>query len=205
MALTADLVARAYRVVADTGPPPDMVRSTEAEWDAAVREMLASHPEGQDMWIFAYGSLLWRPAVEHVGEQLGVARGWHRSFCMRMKTWRGTEDQPGLMMALDRGGQCKGVAYRLANDRVEAQLGKLVRREIPMRPSGKPPTHVPHWIRVRTAQGRIRAIAFVIDRRGPNYVGGLTPDETADILARAKTRSRYGNMGVFVIQGEERV
>jgi cation transport protein ChaC len=185
MPLTADLVARAYRAIEDTGPSPDMVRNTEVEWNAAVRELLASWPDGQDVWIFAYGSLLWNPVVEHVEERMGVARGWHRSFSMRMKTWRGTEDQPGLMMGLDRGGQCKGVAYRLASDTVEAELGKLVRREIPMRPSGKPITHIPRWIGVQMAQGHIRAIAFVIDRRGHNYAGGLTPGETADILAKA--------------------
>jgi glutathione-specific gamma-glutamylcyclotransferase len=185
MSLTVDLVARAFRVVEDTGPPHDLVRNTEAEWDATVRNMLASHPNGQDVWIFAYGSLLWNPVVEHVEERMGIVHGWHRSFCMRMRSWRGTAEQPGLMMGLDRGGQCKGVAYRLAGDTVEAQLGKLVRREMPMRPSGKLPTNIPRWIGVRTAQAHIHAIAFVADRRGYNYVGGLTPDETADILAKA--------------------
>ena len=108
MALTADLVARVHRTVEDTGPPPDLVRTTEADWNAIVREMLSSRPDGQAMWIFAYGSLLWNPAVEHVEERIGVARGWHRSFCMRMRDWRGTIEQPGLMMGLDRGGAVQG-------------------------------------------------------------------------------------------------
>src|SRR5215471_14323988 len=95
MALTAELVARAFRVVEDTGPPPDLVRYTEADWDAVVRNMLAAHPDGQDVWIFAYGSLLWRPVVEHIEERIGVAHGWHRSFCMRLRSWRGTGEQPG--------------------------------------------------------------------------------------------------------------
>ncbi len=185
MALTVDLVARAYRAIENTGPAEDMVRNTETEWNATVREMLASRPGGQDVWIFAYGSLLWNPAVEHVEEHEGVVRGWHRSFCIRMKDWRGTVDQPGLMMGLDGGGQCKGMVYRLADDTVEAQLGKLVRREMPVRPSSKPFTHAPRWVRVQTAQGVIHAIAFVVDRKGANYVGGLTPDETAGILAKA--------------------
>jgi cation transport protein ChaC len=185
MALTAELVAGAYRMVEDAGPPPDTIRNTEADWDATVQELLASRSDGQDVWLFAYGSLLWNPVVEHTEERLGVARGWHRSFCMRMRTWRGTLEQPGLMMGLDRGGQCKGVALRLASETVEVQLGKLVRREMPMRPLGKRSTNVPRWIEVETAQGRLRAIAFVIDRRGHIYAGKLTPDETADILAKA--------------------
>jgi cation transport protein ChaC len=99
-------------------PPPDTVRNTETDWDAAVQELLASRLDGQDVWLFAYGSLLWNPAVEHVEERMGMARGWHRSFWMRMRTWRGTLEQPGLMMELDRGGQCKGVALRLAGETV---------------------------------------------------------------------------------------
>ncbi|WP_245319098.1 gamma-glutamylcyclotransferase [Mesorhizobium temperatum] len=185
MALTVDLVARAYRAIENTGPAPHMVRNTETEWNATVREILVSRPDGQDAWIFAYGSLLWNPAAEHVEERAGVVRGWHRSFCIRMRDWRGTVDQPGLMMGLDRGGQCGGMALRLAEDTVEAQLGKLVRREMPVRPSRKPFTHTPRWVQVHTVQGLIRALAFVVNRKGVNYMGGLTPDETATILATA--------------------
>jgi len=185
MALTADLVARTIRAIENTGPPPDLVRNTETEWNAIVREMLATRPDGRDVWIFAYGSLLWNPAVEHVEERAGVVPGWHRSFCIRMRDWRGTVDQPGLMMGLDRGGQCRGMALRLAQDTVEAQLGKLVRREMPVRPSSKPFTHGYRWLQVQTSQGLVRAIAFVVNRKGGNYMGGLTLDETAGILARA--------------------
>ncbi|WP_246811673.1 gamma-glutamylcyclotransferase [Mesorhizobium silamurunense] len=147
--------------------------------------MLATRPDGPDVWIFAYGSLLWNPAVEHVEERAGVVPGWHRSFCIRMRDWRGTVDQPGLTMGLDRGGQCRGRALRLAEDTIEAQLGKLVRREMPVRPSSKPLTHAHRWVQVRTDQGLVRALAFVVNRKGGNYMGGLTLDETAGILARA--------------------
>src|SRR5262245_17039120 len=146
MALTPDLVARAHRAVVDTGPGPDFIPTTEKERAAAVQEILASHPTGEDVWLFAYGSLLWRPAVEHVEERVGIARGWHRSFRLRLRNWRGTREVPGLMMGLDRGGQCKGVAYRLAGHTVEVQLGKLFRREMPVRPLSRPPTNVPRWI-----------------------------------------------------------
>lgn len=185
MALTPDLVARVHRAVADAGPDPDFIPNTGEEHAAAVREMLASHPEGEDVWLFAYGSLLWKPAVEHVEERMGTVRGWHRSFRLRLRTWRGTSELPGLMMGLDRGGQCKGVAYRLAGHTVAVQLGKLFHREMPVRPLNKPPTNIPRWITVETDQARIRAIAFVINRRGYSYAGRLTPEQTADILAAA--------------------
>ncbi|WP_245491100.1 MULTISPECIES: gamma-glutamylcyclotransferase [unclassified Mesorhizobium] len=185
MALTADLVVRTIRAIESTGPGPDIVRNTETEWNAIVREMLATRPDRQDVWIFAYGSLLWNPAIEHVEERAGVVPGWHRSFCIRLQDWRGTVDQPGLMMGLDLGGQCRGLALRLAEDSVDIQLGKLVRREMPVRPANKPFTNTPRWVQVQTAQGLIRALAFVVNRKGANYMGGLTPDETASILATA--------------------
>src|SRR5215204_5134692 len=161
MVLTPDLVARVHRVVEDSGPLPGLAYHSEEDYDAAVQEILTSHPRGEDLWLFAYGSLIWKPEVEHVEERLGTARGWHRSFCLRLIRWRGTREQPGLMMALNRGGQCKGVAYRMAGHTVEAQLGKLFRREMSVKPS----TNMPRWITVETDRGRLRAIAFVVNRK----------------------------------------
>src|SRR5918993_3622870 len=178
MALTPDLVARVHRVVEDPGPDPALVYHGEEDYDAAVRVVLASHPPDQDAWLFAYGSLIWKPEVEQVEERIGVARGWHRSFCLRLTRWRGTMEQPGLMMALDRGGQCKGVLYRLPKETLEAQLGKLFRREM----SVKPPNNMPRWIRVDTPvgpgqdRGAVRALAFVMNRESRFYAGRLPPE-----------------------------
>src|SRR4051794_25859098 len=181
MALTPDLVARARRVLDDPGPALGIVYHTDEDYDAAVREMLASHPRGEALWLFAYGSLIWKPEVEHVEERTGTVRGWHRSFCMRMTRWRGTREQPGLMMALDRGGQCKGEAYRLAGDGAEAELGKLFRREMKAKPANNPP----RWLTVETDQGPVRAIAFVMNRKGGAYAGRLPPEQVADVVANA--------------------
>jgi glutathione-specific gamma-glutamylcyclotransferase len=187
MVLTPDLVARVHRVVEDSGPLPGLAYHSEEDYDGAVQEMLVSHPRGEDLWLFAYGSLIWKPEVEHVEERLGTARGWHRSFCLRLIRWRGTREQPGLMMALDRGGQCKGVLYRLPKETLEAQLGKLFRREM----SVKPPNNMPRWIRVDTPvgpgqdRGPVRALAFVMNRESRFYAGRLPPEEIADLLARA--------------------
>jgi glutathione-specific gamma-glutamylcyclotransferase len=174
MALTAELVARVHRIVEE----PDRVYHTEQDSDAAS---LASHSGGGDAWLFAYGSLIWKPEVDHVEERIGTARGWHRALCLRLTRWRGTREKPGLMMALDRGGECKGVAYRLAGNTVEAQLGKLFRREMSL----KPPTNVPCWIVVQTDNGPLRALAFVSNRNGQSYAGKRTLEETADILSEA--------------------
>jgi cation transport protein ChaC len=181
MALTSDLVARVHRTIEDPGPDPGLVYHSEADYDDAVRRILATHPAGEDVWLFAYGSLIWKPEVEHLEERMATARGWHRSFCLRLTRWRATRDEPGLMMALDRGGQCRGVVYRLAGASAETSLGKLFRREM----SVKPPNNMPRWITVGTDYGPLRALAFVMNRKGRAYVGRLPPEEIADMLARA--------------------
>ena len=109
-------------------------------------------------------------------------RGWHRSFCLGWDRWfRGGPERPGLMLSLDRGGQVKGVAYRLPPDAIEANMMRLFHRELRFRPTA----HVPRWVNVATEKGPLRAIAFVIDRNGGRYVGGLTDEEVADALATA--------------------
>jgi cation transport protein ChaC len=85
------------------------------------------------------------------------------------------------MMALDRGGQCRGVLYRLPETDLEAQLGKLFRREFTL----KPPNNIPRWITVESDEGRVRAITFVMNRKAKAYAGRLPPEEIADVLARA--------------------
>ena len=181
MDLTSDKVARVHRVVPDSGPDPALVYHTDADYAAAVESVLASHANGQDVWIFAYGSLLWKPEVHHVEEQIGMVRGWHRAFCLRLTRWRGTRDQPGLMMALDRGGRCKGVAYRLPGATAQAQLNKLFRREM----SAKPPTNMPRWLTVAIGPQSVRAIAFVANRKGRGYAGKLSLELVAQTLSTA--------------------
>jgi cation transport protein ChaC len=85
------------------------------------------------------------------------------------------------MMALDRGGQCQGILYRLPGKTLEVQLGKLFRREFTV----KPQNSEPRWINVEANQGTVRAIAFVMNRQAPAYVGRLAAEEVADILSKS--------------------
>jgi len=181
MALTPDLVALVHRSLEDPGPEPGLVYHTSEDYDAIVARMLASHPPGQDAWLFAYGSLIWKPEVEHIDARRGTAHGWHRSFCFRITRWRATRERPGLMMAMDRGGQCQGMLYRLPGHSLQAQLGKLFRREFTVKPANS----MPRWIKVSTEEGPVTAIAFVMNRQAPAYVGRLAPKDVADVLARA--------------------
>jgi glutathione-specific gamma-glutamylcyclotransferase len=182
MSLTAEHVARVHRTVEDQGPAPGVELHTDADYGEWVARIMRSHPAPDEATrVFAYGSLIWKPEIEHIGEEIGNARGWHRSFCFHIARFRGTPEQPGLMMALDRGGQCKGVLYTLPMRDLEGQLGKLFRREF----TNKPANSMPRWITVITAAGVVPALAFVMNHASPLYAGRLSPDAVADVLAVA--------------------
>ncbi|MBN8629400.1 MAG: gamma-glutamylcyclotransferase [Rhodobacterales bacterium] len=180
--LTAAHIARIHHEIPDSGPAAGVEQQTDADYAEWVDRMLRTHPSpGQPLQLFAYGSLIWRPEIEHRAERPAVARGWHRSFCLRMHRFRGTVDQPGLMMALDRGGQCRGVVLELPPDDPAAQLDRLFRREFTV----KPINSMPRWLTVETEAGPCRALGFVMNRASPYYAGRLAPDEVARTLARA--------------------
>jgi cation transport protein ChaC len=182
MKLTAELVARVHRSIPDTGPSPGFVHMEEEDYERLTNEILKDHSCHDDLWIFAYGSLMWRPACEIDDQEMALLKGWHRKFCIRIARWRGTPDNPGLMMALDRGGSCRAVVQRLSAKTARDRLGQLLRRELT---SKEHPTNRPRWVTVRTGVRRRRAIAFAVARSSPYYSGTFSPEETAAILARA--------------------
>jgi cation transport protein ChaC len=110
------------------------------------------------------------------------AIGWRRAFCLGWDhRFRGSREAPGLMLALDRGGQCKGVVHRLPAAGLEANMHRLIRREMSMVPSAFPP----RFIGVDTEAGRITALTFAIDRNSGRYIGGLDAEAVADVLSKA--------------------
>lgn len=182
LSLTPAHVARVHRVIADTGPPPGMVLLDDADYAALARDLLARRAEKTGpLRLFAYGSLIWKPEIAHVGEARALARGWHRSFCLRLARFRGTPEVPGLMMALDRGGQCRGMLYDLPPEDPMALLDRLLRRECTTRPT----SNTPRWLRVETASGPVQALGFVINRSSQNYAGRLPLTQVAKVLAQA--------------------
>lgn len=180
MALTDDLVALVERLEPDPGPTPEAPEPTEAELRATAARLLEAH-RPEPLWLFAYGSLIWKPEADHLEAIPAVARGWHRRFCMRLTRWRGTREVPGLMMALDRGGACAGVAYRLPDADHAGQLLRLLVRET----DATPATNVPRWITVETHRGPLTALAFVASPQGANYAGRVPLPDVARTLARA--------------------
>lgn len=179
MALTEELVARTLRAVEDAGPTPGMVHMTDGDYARFRDEILASASAGP-LKLFAYGSLLWKPAGEVRGGERAVARGWHRSFCFTVQRFRGTLEQPGLMMALDRGGQCQGMMFEIAEP-VAEHLEALLRREMTILPA----VNVPRWLQVSTDSGASQALGFVVNPASPRYAGKLDKQVVAATLARA--------------------
>jgi cation transport protein ChaC len=181
MSLTPELVALCYRKEEDRGLGGRWTRLTEAEQDAIARRLFDECGE-EPLWVFGYGSLIWKPTFAPAAQQRATALGWHRSFCMELPTWRGTPEQPGLMMALDRGGRCDGMAFRIADENRFGELSRMVRREIVLRED----TDMVRWIKVQTEAGKLRALVFWAGpKEGDGIVLKLPLERVAWILARA--------------------
>lgn len=140
---------------------------------------------GGDLWVFGYGSLIWRPEFEFLAQHDAVVHGWHRALKTRSRANRGSPECPGLVFALLSGGACRGVVYRIAATRVPEELARLWAREMP---NG---VYDPRWVTCRTAQGAVRALAFTLSRHSPNHTGPLSDAELLRICASA--RGRYGS------------
>lgn len=156
---------------------PDMMYRTEEEMAALLEQTLAEHDEKDDLYVFGYGSLIWNPAFHYVSQLPATLHGWHRRFCLKLYVGRGTPETPGLMLALDHGGACKGVAFRIAAEEVPAELGILWRREM----FGG--SYNARWVNLKTAEGVKRAITFVCNRKHPRYIPEIADAETARLIA----------------------
>ncbi|BCG93710.1 gamma-glutamylcyclotransferase [Mesorhizobium sp. 131-2-1] len=180
MSLTPELVALCHREETDPGPDGSWTQLNDDDF-RALAQRLASEADEGPLWVFAYGSLIWKPAFESVEQQRASAHGWHRSFCLDIMRWRGSAAQPGLMMALERGGRCDGVIYRLPDGEKPAQIERLLRREIDDHES----IESVRWVPVRTAQGPLRALGFWVGVTGRGTSLGQPLEKVARVLARA--------------------
>lgn len=180
MHLTGEHVAKVQRIATDEGPRPHLQQMTDADY-AEFAAGLMEKANGAPLRVFAYGSLIWKPEFEFSRRFVATLPGWHRAFCMRIERWRGTRETPGLMMALDRGGSCRGVLYELPAENPLAQMERLLRREM----TNKPATNTPRWLTVSRDGEKFRALAFTASRTGQSYTGKLPAAEVAKVLARA--------------------
>jgi cation transport protein ChaC len=182
LVLTHDLVARVDRVVPQDHLPVDANRMpmTDEDFAATVAGMLKQHGPGP-VWVFGYGSLLWNPGFAFEERRPARLRGWHRAFCMQLFRFRGSPEQPGLMLALDHGGSCKGEVFRVAEATAAQELEKLVRREIPYRRLAK----AWRWVDVDIHGARQKALTFYAGMRGDMFYARFPIHTQAHMLARA--------------------
>ncbi len=137
-----------------------------------------------DLWVFGYGSLIWRPGFDFCESVKGRLSGFHRALCVRSFVHRGTPERPGLVFGLDRGGACVGMAFRVEARHREPVLAYLRERELPTN------VYKERVLSVLLTDGRrVHAVAFVVDRGHAQYAGKLAADEAATVVARSHGRS----------------
>ncbi|HEX7952342.1 MAG TPA: gamma-glutamylcyclotransferase [Burkholderiales bacterium] len=158
----------------------------------SLEQTLAEHRKGEPVWVFGYGSLIWNPLMEFAERRRAQVRGYHRGFYIWSKINRGTPEVPGLVLALDSGGSCQGVAYRMRDDKCESELAILWRREM------LAGTYMPKWISADIGGETVRAIAFVVNRAKPGYAGRLDDAQIVAIARRA--HGAYGSCAEYLIQ-----
>jgi len=169
--LTREMIdAGAIDVMVARDAPAVRVLS-DAERQESLLRTLAGKPR-EDVWLFGYGSLIWNPTVRFDERRVARVTGWHRAFCLATPAGRGSVDNPGLVLGLDEGGSCEGVALRISKEVIEAELATLWKREM------LSTAYVPRWLDLLDREGRKFGcgIAFTIDRDGEHYAGDLARD-----------------------------
>ena len=151
-----------------------MLQRTFEEWRS----------QGEDLWLFAYGSLIWKTEFEVSEKRPARVHGHHRALQMWSRVNRGTPERPGLVLALISGGSCRGMALRVKAEHVPDMLPQLWQREMPN------PVYDPKWLLCQTPQGPVKALSFTLSRHSPNFTGHLNDARYRDIFAHS--RGRYG-------------
>lgn len=132
-----------------------------------------------DLWLFAYGSLIWRPEFNFIEQRPAILHGYHRSLCLWSRINRGTPETPGVVFALDQGGTCEGIVYRVAADQVKTIFPPLWQREMP---SG---AYNPKWVECQSSNSSISALAFVINTTTDAYVPTMPMEQLRQVIHSA--------------------
>jgi cation transport protein ChaC len=170
----------------DTRPNP--VRDPQPMLERVIDEW-GGH---DDLWVFGYGSLIWRPEFDFAERRSARVHGWHRALKMWSRVNRGTVENPGLVFGLLSGGSCRGVVFRIPRADTLETLDRLWLREMP---TG---VYDPRWLDCVTPGGKVRALAFTLSRRSPNFTGELTEARYREIFASAT--GRYGTSFDYAYQ-----
>ena len=163
---------------------PDMSRIlvpplSDAARADSLRAALAAAPSQSEIWVFAYGSLIWNPCFNATDRRAVTLPTHRRAFNVWSMLARGTPDRPGLGLGLEPGGTCTGVAFRLDDANLQEDLATLWAREM------HSSIYVPEWLPVGSDEGSLTALCFVADTAHPQYAGTLPEDDVVAVIASA--------------------
>lgn len=140
-----------------------------------------------DLWVFGYGSLMWRPDFPFLERQKATVSGYHRAFCIKSTHYRGTAARPGLVLGLDRGRNCVGVAFRIASSEAASVVGYLRKRELIYGVYRE--AHIPALVHRNGVAETIVALTYIAERLHPAYAGCLPTAKQALIVRGAQGAS----------------
>jgi len=142
-----------------------------------------SSTEESDLWVFGYGSLMWRPGFRYLDSSAATLQGYHRSFCAYSHYYRGTPESPGLVLGLDKGGSCLGQAFRVASARRKEVVAYLDERELGN--YAYQPAFLPIALDRVGGTETVTTYTFVADPTHPLYTGDLGIERSASLIMGA--------------------
>jgi len=147
---------------------------------ASLEATLAKRPDNSPVWIFGYGSLMWNPVFDAEESCPALLKGFHRAFCLRLTSGRGTSAQPGRMLALKEGGQTTGLAFRMPEATLREELELLWKREMV---TG---CYCPTWCELDLNDGRrVTALVFIMNANHPLFEADTSSQVIAPLIAQA--------------------
>lgn len=156
------------------------MNAAERNADQLLDQALQQWGGSEDLWVFGYGSLIWRPDFEFTERRAAHVHGWHRALKMWSTINRGTPQVPGLVFGMLSGGSCQGMVFRIPRSDGDTVMRRLWQREMPNA------VYDPRWLPCKTSQGVVKALAFTLSRQSPHHTGELAPDEYRRIFSQAQ-------------------
>jgi glutathione-specific gamma-glutamylcyclotransferase len=177
---------------------PSNWRLTDEQLKTTRRTLLGDFSPSRDLWIYAYGSLMWDPGIYFSEVRLARLDGFERRFNYKTTVGRGSPETPALLLSIERQpGCCNGLAFRIAAGKADNESAILWRREMVRG------NYSPALLPMHTPQGDIEALVFTADPENQEYAGELPLDETAAIIANAS--GPLGSNGVYLEQLSEQL
>lgn len=179
--------------ILQTPPQAKDFKLVSEDWHKESIRQTLSHWDGKsDLWVFGYGSLIWRPEFDFIESHIAEVQGYHRALCLWSRVNRGTPEIPGLVFGLDTGGRCKGKVFRIAGREIPQVMRDLWIREMPSA------SYIPAWVDCQTDSEKVQALVFKMDQNDTGYVPDLSLEQTVQIVRQG--HGKYGACTDYVLE-----